>query len=62
MGNMFNAGPRFPPSKNGEYYSQMLNYVMYGHLVIAVIKMILGGFGAGMGDIFSCLILWCAYS
>lgn len=60
--NLFGGPPQFPPSKKGEEYSKTLEWLMLGHGVIAVVKIILGGFGAGMGDCFSMLILWCGYS
>lgn len=54
--------PEFPPTKRAEELKQILEYVMFSHVVIAVVKIVLGGLGAGMNDFFSCLILWCGYS
>jgi len=63
LGNPFsNQPPMFPPSKKAEEYKNILEYVMIAHIIVIVIKIVLGGFNAGVGDIFSCLILWCGYS
>ena len=35
---------------------------MFAHGIVAIIKIILGGFSAGSGDLVNMLILWCGYS
>ena len=38
-----------------------LQWILGANFVVGVVKVILGGFSAGSGDFFNCLILWCAY-
>ena len=54
--------PQFPPTKRAEELKGILEYVLYGHVVVAVIKLILQGPSGLMNDLFSVLILWCGYA
>lgn len=54
--------PRFPPSKRAEELKTVLQYVLVAHVIVTVVKIILGGLNAGTGDIFNVLILWCGYT
>ena len=44
LGNPFsNQPPMFPPSKKAEEYKNILEYVMIAHIIVIVIKIVLGG-------------------
>ena len=47
----------FPPSKRTEELKNILEYIIIAHVIVVVIKVILGGLNAGIGDIFSIMIL-----
>ena len=54
--------PQVAPTKKGEELKVACEYLLWAHGVVAVIKIILGGFGAGSGDLMNMVILWCGYS
>lgn len=54
--------PIIAPTKKAEDLKQICEYIMFAHGVVAIIKIILGGFSAGSGDLVNMLILWCGYS
>ena len=59
MGNMFE--PRVAFTEKGTEYKDYLQYLLYGHLAVAVSKVIILGFMFGFSDLFLCLILFCGF-
>ena len=53
--------PMYPPTKRGEELKNTLEWVFYAHIVVAIIKICIGGLNNGTGDLFNCMILWCGY-
>ena len=53
---------REPPTKRAEELKTTLQWILFAHFIVGIVKVVLGGFNAGSGDFFSCLILWCGYA
>ena len=53
---------REAPTKRAEEPKTVLQWVLGAHFIVGIVKIVLGGFNAGSGDFFSCLILWCGYA
>ena len=62
MGDQNPFAERQPPTKRAEELKNALVWVLGAHFIVAIVKIILGGFSAGSGDLFNCLILWCGYA
>ena len=54
--------PKYPPTKKAEDLKSILEYILIAHFIVAIVKIILGGLNAGVGDIFNCMFLWCGYT
>lgn len=65
LGNPFSDPDYFKqhpaPSKRAEELKNALTCILFAHLVLAIVKMILGGLNAGFNDLFSCYFLWIAF-
>ena len=53
MGNLV------PPNQKARDLKSALQIILGTHAFVAIIKMIFIGIFSGIGDIFSCLVLWC---
>ena len=54
--------PMYPPTSRGEKLKNTLEYILFAHIIVGVIKIAIGGLNNGTGDLFNCLILWCGYA
>jgi len=61
---MFNSltQPQVPISEKGQGHKDSLEVLLYTHIGVSISKIIIMGFAFGFGDLFQCLILWCALS
>ena len=53
MGNLV------PPTQKARDLKSALQIILGVHAFVAVIKMVFIGIFSGIGDVFSCLVLWC---